>query len=73
VKDTRDELISMLTESYFALKDIVNAAHNDQPYSAEELGGFVPSILGKIDKHLGIEDYGIERYQAVEMGLIKVD
>lgn len=37
----------LLIEALEALKDIVNAADNGQPYSKEETEGFVLPILGK--------------------------
>jgi hypothetical protein len=50
-----DTAKTLLTEARDELKDILNAAHNDWPYDADELAGFVPGLLARIDLFLGQE------------------
>jgi hypothetical protein len=65
MKDTRDELISLLTEAYFALRDLTSAP-GDMPGQMH-----ARQVMARIDNHLGIEEWEIQRHVAVEMGLIK--
>ena len=58
--------LAALKEGYEALKDIINAADNEQPYSREELDRLFQDATGKLFEAIIAVEPGYEGYDQLD-------